>query len=69
MSVRILVGDVRAQLRTLPDESVHCVVTSPPYWGLRSYHEESVRIDPSLPPEKREWLLAELKRRGIHAAR
>ena len=21
----------------LPDESVHCVVTSPPYWGLRSY--------------------------------
>ena len=37
MSVRILVGDVRAQLRTLPDESVHCVVTSPPYWGLRDY--------------------------------
>ena len=37
MSVRILVGDVREQLRTLPDESVKCVVTSPPYWGLRDY--------------------------------
>jgi len=24
-------------LKTLPDESVHCVVTSPPYWGLRDY--------------------------------
>ncbi len=24
-------------LRTLPAESVHCVVTSPPYWGLRDY--------------------------------
>jgi DNA modification methylase len=24
-------------LRTLPDDSVHCVVTSPPYWGLRDY--------------------------------
>jgi site-specific DNA-methyltransferase (cytosine-N4-specific) len=24
-------------LRQLPDESVHCVVTSPPYFGLRSY--------------------------------
>jgi DNA modification methylase len=24
-------------LRQLPDESVHCVVTSPPYWGLRDY--------------------------------
>lgn len=37
MSVRILVGDVRDRLRDLPDESVHCVVTSPPYFGLRDY--------------------------------
>ena len=34
---RILVGDALEQLRTLPDESVHCCVTSPPYWGLRDY--------------------------------
>ena len=34
---RILVGDVRERLAELPDESVHCVVTSPPYWGLRDY--------------------------------
>lgn len=33
----ILHGDVRAVLPTLPEESVHCVVTSPPYWGLRDY--------------------------------
>ena len=33
----ILVGDVREQLRLIPDESVHCVVTSPPYFGLRDY--------------------------------
>ncbi len=37
MSVRILLGEVREMLRTLADESVHCVVTSPPYWGLRKY--------------------------------
>jgi DNA modification methylase len=30
-------GDNREVLRTLPDESVQCVVTSPPYWGLRDY--------------------------------
>ena len=30
-------GDVRDVLPTLPDESVDCVVTSPPYWGLRDY--------------------------------
>ena len=37
MSVRILCGNVFDMLRTLPDESVHCCVSSPPYWGLRSY--------------------------------
>ena len=37
MTVRIAVGDVRERLRELPDGSVHCVVTSPPYWGLRDY--------------------------------
>ncbi len=37
MSVRIICGDCRDVLRTLPDESVHCVVTSPPYFGLRDY--------------------------------
>lgn len=35
--IRILVGDCREVLRTLSDESVHCVVTSPPYWRQRDY--------------------------------
>ncbi len=33
----ILQGHVLGILRQLADESVHCVVTSPPYWGLRTY--------------------------------
>src|SRR5919206_2650792 len=33
----ILTGDVRRVLPTLPSDSVDCVVTSPPYWGLRDY--------------------------------
>ncbi|KQO78149.1 DNA adenine methylase [Methylobacterium sp. Leaf90] len=37
MTVRILVGDVREQLRALPDAYFDSVVTSPPYWGLRDY--------------------------------
>src|SRR4030095_911993 len=36
-SLRVLVGDALEKLRGLPDESVHCCVTSPPYWGLRDY--------------------------------
>lgn len=35
--ITILEGDCRETLKTLPDESVHCVVTSPPYFGLRDY--------------------------------
>ena len=30
-------GDAIEVLRGMEPESVHCVVTSPPYWGLRSY--------------------------------
>ena len=37
MTVRIIVGDCREVLPTLPDCSVHMVCTSPPYYGLRDY--------------------------------
>ena len=33
-------GDCREVLKRLPDESVHCCVTSPPYFGLRDYGVE-----------------------------
>jgi len=36
----VLVGDCRATLAQLPAQSVHCVVTSPPYLGLRDYGVE-----------------------------
>ena len=35
--VEILIGDVRERLGSMEAESVDCVVTSPPYWGLRDY--------------------------------
>ncbi|MCY1480423.1 DNA methylase [compost metagenome] len=36
-SHQILVGDCLELLRQMPDQSVHCCVTSPPYFGLRDY--------------------------------
>jgi DNA modification methylase len=36
-SLTILQGDALEQLRMIPDESMQCCVTSPPYWGLRDY--------------------------------
>ena len=41
MSTRILIGGALERLRELPAESVHCAVTSPPYWGLRSYEGDT----------------------------
>jgi len=37
MSVEMIEGDCRDVLRELPDQSVNCIVTSPPYFGLRDY--------------------------------
>ena len=45
---RIIHGDVIDGLRTLPDASVHCCVTSPPYWGLRDYgHDGQIGLEPT----------------------
>lgn len=37
MTTRIIVGDALERLREMPDQSVHCIVTSPPYYGVRDY--------------------------------
>ena len=37
MSVRVLQGEALTVLQTLPDESVNCIVSSPPYWRQRDY--------------------------------
>ena len=38
--VHIIHGDVRQKLSLLPDDTFHCCVTSPPYWGMRDYGYE-----------------------------
>ena len=48
MSVSILNGDCRDILKTLPDGSVHCCVTSPPYFGLRNYEVDGqIGLEPT----------------------
>lgn len=34
---RIYCGDARELAEAVPDNSINCIVTSPPYWGLRDY--------------------------------
>lgn len=36
----VIIGDVIEKLKILPDKSINCIVTSPPYWGQRDYGME-----------------------------
>lgn len=48
MTHTILQGDTRLVLPTLPDQSVQCVVTSPPYFGLRDYGmPDQIGVEPT----------------------
>lgn len=49
MSVNIIRGNVLQVLPTLPDDHFDCVVTSPPYWGLRDYGVEGqIGLEPTM---------------------
>lgn len=65
MTVRIINSDVMDGLRSLPDESVQCVVTSPPYWGLRDYGVAGqIGLEPTFPEfiERLVAVFAEVRR-------
>ena len=58
---RILQGNSLDVLKTLPDESVDCCVTSPPYYALRGYTRDLVQLKKDAPS----WIISELAKRGI----
>lgn len=63
--IQISVGDCLEVLKTLPDESIDCCVTSPPYYNLRNYNN-SEQIGQELTPQhyiaKLVAVFAEVKR-------
>jgi DNA modification methylase len=49
--IDIQIGDSRKLIHGLTDKSIDCVVTSPPYWGLRDYgHPDQIGLEKT--PEK-----------------
>lgn len=36
-------GDARQVMATIEDESIDCIVTTPPYWNLKKYNTESIQ--------------------------
>ena len=62
---KILIGDVRQRLSNIPDGSVRTCITSPPYFGLRSYLPDVVMLKSNLTVEQRTAVEAELERLDI----
>lgn len=59
-------GDCLDALKAMPSDSVDCIVTSPPYWGLRKYlPEDAVRLRTDLTPEQIAYVRAELAKAGV----
>lgn len=47
--MRLYHGDVRQVLAGMPDASVDCIVTSPPYWQLRDYgYSDQIGLEPTI---------------------
>jgi len=65
---RVIFGDCRDTMRDLKAQGVRvqCCVTSPPYYGLRSYMADGVRLKLGLQDEVRAAVIAELQQLGIH---
>ena len=65
--VRLIHGDVSdpATIAGIPARSVQTIVTSPPYFGLRSYLPDGVILRDDLTTDERAYVLAELERLGI----
>lgn len=49
---QVLVGDNRETLKLIPDCSIDCCITSPPYWGLRDYGGQEKQIGLEDSPEE-----------------
>ena len=63
--VTLILGDALEQLRTLPDGSADCIVTSPPYYGLRDYGapgQYGLEASPAAYVETMRALFAEARR-------
>jgi len=58
----IICGDVLEELKKFPDECVDCIITSPPYWGLRDYGETTYKIWGGDQDCNHEWIIEETRR-------
>lgn len=62
---KVITGDCVEQMKTLPDQCINCVITSPPYFNLRTYGSGDKEVGLEISPEKYVTKLVEV----FHEAR
>jgi len=67
--MKLILGDALEKLKELPDESIDCCITSPPYYGLRSYLPDKVQLREDLTGEEIKTLKKELTLLGLKVLR
>ena len=66
MKHEIIVGDCMNVIKDIPEKSIDCCITSPPYWGLRNYdQDDQIGLEES--PDEYVAKMVELFR-GVHHA-
>ena len=63
---KIYCGNTLDVLKTFPDESINCCVTSPPYWALRDYGTDGVVWDGDADCEH-EWGISKIHKTNLQA--
>lgn len=58
-------GDALTVARELPTGAADCIVTSPPYFGLRSYLPDGVVLRDDLTPDELAYVTGELESLGL----
>jgi len=63
--IEIYNGDCLEILKQFEPESIDCVMTSPPYWNLRCYLPDEVKMKDNLTLEEKEYVEKELTLLGL----
>ena len=64
----LIIGSSLEKLRELPSNHVQCIITSPPYWGLRDYDNDE-QLGQEDTPEKFVSNLADIFEEGMRVLR
>lgn len=64
--VDIRIGDARTLAMELEDNSIDCIITSPPYLWLRSYYPDCVKLRRNLTNEELAYVISELVKFGVN---